>query len=202
MKKGPTCMTTITVHKSFRLSRPKPKDAYHELRAWTATDRLAASNRLRAALGRDAGLKTAAEATAETIRELMVAKSVSIVLLDDRGYRDLVNIGQLARGEHRFPEDQPSAANYYPAATARLLGGESYVTIGSAHQLLTEYGKLPPGQSIGPVMGVPVMHAGEVWGEVFMLRDARAPGFTDADVDVACELAAQFGMQLPVLLHV
>lgn len=194
-------MTAATVHRSFRLTRPKPKDTYHQLRAWTATDRLAASNKLRAAMRRDAGLKTAAEATAETIRQLMVAKSVSIVLLDDRGYRDLVNIGQLARGEHRFPEDEPSAANYYPAATARLLGGESYVTIGSARQQLAEYRKLAPGQSIGSVMAVPVMHAEEVWGEVFMLRDAKAPGFTDADVNVACELADQFGMQLPVLLR-
>ncbi len=195
-------MTATAVHKSFRLSRVKPIDTHHEFRAWTATDRLAASNRLRAALGREAGLKTAAEATAETILELMVAKSVSIVLLDDRGYRDLVNIGQLAPGDHRFPEDEPSAANYYPAATTRLLGGESYVTIGSAHQLLKDYRKLAPGQSIGPVMGVPVMHAGEVWGEVFMLRDARAPGFTEADLDMACDLASQFGVQLPVLLRV
>jgi GAF domain-containing protein len=194
-------MTAATVHRSFRLTRPKSKDIYHELRGWTATDRLAASNRLRSAMQRDSGLKRAAEATAETICELMVAKSVSIVLLDDRGYRDLVNIGQLARGEHRFPEDEPSAANYYPAATARLLGGESYVTIGSARQLLAEYRSRAPGQNIGSVMGVPVMHAGEVWGEVFILRDAKAPGFTDPDLDVACELAAQFGTQLPVLLR-
>ncbi len=193
--------TATTVHRSFRLSRPKPKDIYHELRGWTATDRLAASNKLRSAMRRDSGLKRAAEATAETIRELMVAKSVSIVLLDDRGYRDLVNVGQLARGEHRFPEDEPSTANYYPAATARLLGGESYVTIGSARQMLADYRSRAPGQTIGSVMGVPVMRAGEVWGEVFILRDAKAPGFTDPDLDVACELAAQFGMQLPVLLR-
>ena len=131
----------------------------------------------------------------------MGAKSVSIVLLDDRGYRDLVNVGQLARGEHRFPEDEPSTANYYPAATARLLGGEKYVSIGSSRQLLEEYRKLAPGQSIGSVMGVPVMHAGEIWGEVFILRDSRAPGFTDLDLDVACDLATQFGVQLPVLLR-
>jgi len=194
-------MTATTVHRSFRLSRPTPTDIYHQLRGWTATDRLAASNRLRSAMRRNAGLKKAAEATAETIREVMVAKSVSIVLLDDRGYRDLVNIGQLARGEYRFPEDEPSTANYYPAATARLLGGEAYVTIGSARQLLADYRKRAPGQGIGSVMAVPVMHADEVWGEIFMLRDAQAPGFTDADIDVACELAAQFGMQLPVLLR-
>lgn len=194
-------MTTTTVHRSFRLSSPKPKDIYHQLRGWTATDRLAASNKLRSAMRRDSGLKKAAEATAETIRELMVAKSVSIVLLDDRGYRDLVNIGQLARGEHRFPEDEPAPANYYPAATTRLLGGESYVTIGSSRQLLTEYRKLRPGERIGSVMGVPVMHAEEIWGEVFILRDAKAPGFTHTDLDVACELTAQFAMQLPVLLR-
>jgi GAF domain-containing protein len=194
-------MTATTVHRSFRLSRPKPKDVYHELKGWTATDRLAASNKLRSAMRRNSGLKRAAEATAETIRELMVAKSVSIVLLDDRGYRDLVNVGQLARGEHRFPEDEPSTVNYYPAATARLLGGEAYVTIGSARELLTQYRNRAPGQSIGSVMGVPVMHAEEVWGEVFMLRDAKAPGFTDPDLDVACELASQFGTQLPVLLR-
>lgn len=194
-------MTATTVHRSFRLSGPKPKDIYHELRGWTATDRLAASNKLRSAMRQDSGLKRAAEATAETICELMAAKSVSIVLLDDRGYRDLVNIGQLARGEHRFPEDEPSTASYYPAATARLLGGESYVTIGSARELLAKYRSRAPGQNIGSVMAVPVMHAGEVWGEVFILRDAKAPGFTDPDLDVACELAAQFGMQLPVLLR-
>ena len=142
--------TTTAVHRSFRLSRPKPKDIYHELRGWTATDRLAASNKLRSAMRRDSGLKRAAEATAETIRELMVAKSVSIVLLDDRGYRDLVNVGQLARGEHRFPEDEPSTAKLLPRCHSPApWRGVIRNHRECARQMLADYRSRAQGRAIG-----------------------------------------------------
>ncbi|MEO8329210.1 MAG: GAF domain-containing protein [Candidatus Nanopelagicales bacterium] len=183
-------------------TRLAPTRIYNQRNGWTATDRLAASNKLRSALDAQTGLRAVVEAAAETICELLATKSVSLVLLDDRGYRDLVNVGYLAPGEVRFPEDEGNAAGSYPASTTRLLAGQAYVTIGSCLQLLDEYQNLAPGQSIGAVMGLPILHDDVVWGEVFLIRDIEAPGFNNDDLQVAYALATEFGLRLPVLLEV
>jgi GAF domain-containing protein len=168
---------------------------------WSPTAKLAASNRLRSVIDDETGLRAVSEATAETVLEIMDAKSVSIILLDDRGCRDLVNVGQLAPGEHRFPEDEPYPVGCYPAAHNRLLAGEWYVSIGSGLDLLHQYDELAPVQGIGPVLGVPIMYGGDVWGEIFMLRGTQAAQFTTEDLHVASDLATQFGMGLPQLLE-
>ena len=173
----------------------------HQGKVWSPTAKLAASNRLRSVIDDETGLRAVSEATAETVLEIMDAKSVSIILLDDRGCRDLVNVGQLAPGEYRFPEDEAYPAGCYPAATTRLLAGEWYVSIGSGLDLLRKYGELTPEQNIGSVLGVPVMYGGEVWGEIFMLRGTQAAEFTTEDLQVARDLATQFGMGLPQLLR-
>ncbi len=182
-------------------NRPAVLDTDHPTKVWNATAKLAASNRLRSVIDDESGLRAVSEATAETVMEIMDAKSVSIVLLDDRGYRDLVNVGQLAPGEHRFPEDEPYPAGCYPTATTRLLAGEWYVTIGSSPDLLRQYEELSPQQSIGPVLGVPVMYGREVWGEIFMLRGRHTADFTTEDLQVARDLATQFAIGLPQLLQ-
>jgi len=169
---------------------------------WSALERLSAGNRLRSAMDGGCGLRAVAEAAAEAILVLLSAKTVTIVLLDDRGHRDVVNVGELAQGEHRFPEDWPYEASNYPTTATRLLGGQHYVRIGSGLQLLDAYQNLAPGDSIGTAMGLPIIHADAVWGELFLVRDIHAPVFTDDDLQVAFELAGQFGMRLPRLLEV
>ena len=171
-----------------------------EVHTWTAAQRLAASNTLNAVLDDEEGLRAVAEAAAETIMMLLDARALSVVLLDDRGYRDLVNVGELAPGEHRFPEEASYPANAAPAATTRHLACGTYVTLGKSMDLLDANMGAEPGLSIGWVLGVPIVHSTELWGELFMVRRRNQPAFTRADQLVACNLAALFGMRLPPLL--
>lgn len=184
------------------LPMSKEGDGERAARSWDATAKLAASNQLRSILDDEEGLRAVSEAAAEAVLRLMHAKAVSVVLLDDRGYRDVVNVGSLGPGEHRFPEDQPYPVGLYPVATTRLLAGEAYVTIGSSLETLASLQRRDAGSGIGHVMSIPVLHAEELWGELFLLRSINTPEFTTDDLDVACHLAAQFGTRLPVLLRV
>jgi len=52
----------------------------------------------------------------------------------------------------------------------------------------------------GCFLGVPVVAAGEVRGELYLAREADAPVFTNEDVDAARDLATLYGAVLPTLL--
>jgi len=169
--------------------------------AWGNSARLQASSTLRAAMKDKTQLLPACEAAGEAFLEIFQAHSVSVTLMDRVEYRDIVNVGFLEPGQTRFPEDQRYPTSSYPATTRRLLELEGYISTDSELDVVREYIEGSPFNRMGCFMGVPIVAAAEVHGEVFLWRDAGTPPFTGADLPVAYDLATQFGGHLPALIR-
>jgi GAF domain-containing protein len=63
-----------------------------------------------------------------------------------------------------------------------------------------EHLPIAPPERVSGFMGVPIVAAGEVRGEVFATRRATEPSFTSDDVSVARDLATELGTAFPDLL--
>ncbi len=174
--------------------------AYRYLKGWSPAARVSAATRVRAAIANHDDLLSVSEAFAEATLELFVASASSITLLDDRGYRDLVNVGKLDPGDVRFPEDDPYPVVKFPRATELLLEGGGYLSASNDNEIYREFAAMWPQMPDGCFLGVPVVAAGEVRGELYLAREADAPVFTDEDVDAALDLATLYGAVLPSLL--
>ena len=168
---------------------------------WGSSDRLAASSTLRAAMSDKPELVPACEAAGEAFLEIFQAHSVTVTLMDRVEYRDIVNVGWLEPGQVRFPDDLRYPTSSYPATTRRLLELEGYISTDSELDVVREYIEGSPFNRMGCFMGVPIVAAGELHGEVFLWRDAGHPPFTDDDLPVAYDLATQFGGHLPTLIR-
>jgi len=173
---------------------------YRYLNGWSPAARVSAATRVRAAISSHEGLLPVSEAFAEATLELFVASASSITLLDDRGYRDLVNVGKLDPGDVRFPEDDPYSAVRFPRSTQLLLEGGGYLSASNDNEIYHEFSAMWPQMPDGCFLGVPVVAAGEVRGELYLAREAHAPVFTNEDVDAARDLATLYGAVLPNLL--
>jgi GAF domain-containing protein len=159
-----------------------------------------ARSRLREAIDNKSDLLGVVEAAASVIREELSARTVTVTLLQDDHYRDLVKVGDYAPEEAVDPNDRFPASDY-PEATARLLAHEAYVS-GSTHglEVVQEHLQIVPPDRVSGFMGVPIVAAGEVRGEVFATRKASEPSFTTDDVSVARDLATELGSAFPALL--
>ncbi|MEO8329197.1 MAG: GAF domain-containing protein [Candidatus Nanopelagicales bacterium] len=186
----------MSTHKPDRT--PPSKDPYRYRRAWSATARDAASKRIREVLDSTSALLPAVEAVGEAFAEVMVAKTVTITLLDDDGYWDLVNIGDLPPEEVRFPNER-YPASLYPTATARLLAREGYISSDATMDVDAEHPHNSAWLGVGSFMGVPIVAAAEMRGEILVTRGAEAPAFLLDDLAVAEDMATQFGALLPGL---
>jgi GAF domain-containing protein len=168
---------------------------------WGPAARRNAAHRVRSAIGSNTGLLSVSAAVAEEVQELFVANACSITLLDDRGYRDLVNVGQLDPGDQRFPDDEPYSTIQFPLATKMLLEGGGYLSASASSALYKEFQAMWPQHPKGSFLGVPIVAAGEVRGELYLARSADLPVFTSEDVDAARDLATLYGSVLPRLLE-
>ena len=174
---------------------------YRYRMGWGAGARLNAAQRVRAAIASNSGLLDVSAAVAEEIQELFVANACSITLLDERGYRDLVNVGDLHPGDVRFPDDGPYPAIQFPLSTKMLLEGGGYLSASASSALYQEFQAMWPQHPEGSFIGVPIVAAGEVRGELYLARTADVPVFTSEDVDAARDLATLYGAVLPRLLE-
>ena len=174
--------------------------AYRYLKGWSPAARVSAATRVRAAIGSHEGLLGVSEAFAEATLDLFVASASSITLLDNRGYRDLVNVGKLDPGDVRFPHDDPYPVVKFPETTQLLLEGGGYLSASNDNEVYREFAAMWPQMPEGCFLGVPVVAAGEVRGELYLAREAGEPVFTDEDVDAARDLATLYGAVLPGLL--
>lgn len=177
---------------------PEP---YRYRMGWGAAARLSAAHKVRSAIASHSGLLDVSAAVAEEIQELFVASACSITLLDERGYRDLVNVGQLDPGDERFPADQPYSAVQFPLATKMLLEGGGYLSASASSALYKEFQAMWPYHPAGSFLGVPIVAAGDVRGELYLARASDVPVFTSEDVDAARDLATLYGSALPRLLE-
>ena len=179
---------------------PSVPGPYRYRMGWGATARRNAAQRVRAAIAGHEGLLEVSAAVAEEIQDLFVADACSITLLDDRGYRDLVNVGHLHPGDVRFPDEEPYSAVQFPLSTKMLLEGGGYLSSTASSALYQEYQAMWPQHPEGSFLGVPVVAAGQVRGELYLARTADVPVFTGEDVDAARDLATIYGAVLPQLL--
>ena len=183
-----------------QLGRGQRDDPYRYRQGWSASARLTASQRVREAVQQGSDLLEVAEHTAGIIREILVAARVSFTLMDEVEFRDLVNVGDLYQDQVRFPTHQTYPTSTYPAATARLLAHEGYISTSSGLDVIREYIETSTRPIVGCFMGVPIAAAGEVMGELFALRSPEAPPFLPEDLEVATDFATQFGTRLPALI--
>jgi GAF domain-containing protein len=159
-----------------------------------------ARSRLRDAISTKSDLLGVVAAAASVIREELGARTVTVTLLQDDYYRDLVKVGEYAPEEAVDPNDRFPASDY-PEATARLLAHEAYVSgTSNGHEVVREHLQIVPPIKVSGFMGVPIVAAGEVRGEVFATRKASEPSFTEDDVSVARDLATELGSAFPDLL--
>ena len=176
-------------------------DPFRYRKGWSASARLSAASRIRTAIANHHDLLTVSEAVAEEILDLFVATAASITLLDERGYYDLVNVGELDPGDERFPSDDPYPVVKFPLATKLLLEGGGYLSGSQSSALYQEFEAMWPQLPAGTFLGVPVFAAGELRGELYVARAAGEPVFTTEDVEAARDLATLYGAVLPELLQ-
>ena len=184
---------------------PVPEDGevtasnpYAHRRAWGPQARVAARSRLTEAIDSHAGLFGVVEASAQVVCAELGARTVTVTLLEDNTYRDLVKVGDYSPEEAIDPTERFSA-DLYPEATARLLARQNYVS-GEAQEFHSEHIEIVPPNRVSAFMGIPIVAEGEVRGEVFITRKAGEPSFTSDDIEVARDLATQLGVHFPKLL--
>jgi GAF domain-containing protein len=176
-----------------RESGPQPRQA------WGPSARLDATARIRDILENTRGLLRTCELVGEEIRELVAARSVTISLIENDTYRDLVIVGYLAPGEERLPRNHQYPATLYPTAYELLLSQRAYVSSQSP-QIREEHMVDDSTVSAGCFMGIPIIAGNEVRGELFATRAKLVPEFTQDDLDIVRDLLTQLGARFPRLV--
>jgi len=129
-------------------------------------------------------LEDVMEQAAEAALDVTGAASLSISKWErDRdAMRTLINVGELGPGEQRFPEDELYSLDEHPLVAKLLRDGQPYFTAVDdpeasrpAAELLTALGK-------DSDVGVPIVHDGEVWAEVWASPAAGSRRFDAGDV--------------------
>ncbi|MFI9205417.1 diguanylate cyclase domain-containing protein [Streptomyces sp. NPDC053048] len=146
----------------------------------------------------------AVEAAAEGARRALGGTFAAVSVWErERGrLRVLVNAGELAAGEERFPVDESYPVHDYPEITEFLheawVGGEPHAWVeavgeggGAAdgaycHQRVADLRR----RGRGCCVVAPVVLHGRAWGELYVARPVGAPVFGPTDADFATVLAA------------
>jgi len=176
-----------------RESGPQPRQA------WGPSARVDATARIRDILDNTRGLLRTCELVAEEIRELVAARSVTISLIENGNYRDLVIVGYLGPGEERLPRNHQYPATLYPTATELLLAQHAYVSSQSP-KIREEHMVDDSTVSAGCFMGIPIVAGNEVRGELFATRAKLVPEFTREDMEIVRDLVTQLGVRIPKLV--
>jgi|tagenome__1003787_1003787.scaffolds.fasta_scaffold20335043_2 GAF domain-containing protein len=172
---------------------------YAHRRAWGPTARMQARSRLREAIDEHHGLLEVVKAAAEVVCHELASRTVTVTLLQDDAYRDLVKVGEYSPDEQIDPSELFPAENY-PEATERLLAHQAYVSGSPDDDVAREHLQIVPPTLVSGFMGVPIVADGHVRGEIFATRRATEPSFTPDDVEVARDLATELGTHFPELL--
>jgi GAF domain-containing protein len=107
---------------------------------------------------------------------------------DTEVLRTLVNAGVLLPGDERFPEDEVYPLDTFPAVAALLRERRAYLNpedVSSA--------AIAAHHRYGSHAGVPIIVAGECWGELWAARSLGRPPFTGGDVDQLHLVADRLG---------
>jgi diguanylate cyclase (GGDEF)-like protein len=145
------------------------------------------------------GLDDVIETASEEARRALSAGSLSISRLEDDGQalRTLINVGDLAPGEERFPDHEVYPLMEYPRLAQMLDRGvphrsdvDAPASDAAERELLRELGK-------GSAVAVPIVFAGEIWGELYATRQLGDEPFNERDVrflqTISGQVAAAIG---------
>jgi diguanylate cyclase (GGDEF)-like protein len=128
-------------------------------------------------------LEEVLELVAERALEALGGSSLAISRWDMESgvVRTLVNVGELGPGEERFPKDETYSVNDYPSVVTVIReGGSSLATVDDPNtdeaqrELLLRLGKESS-------LSVPMVLAGEPWGELWVTSAPGAPRLTYED---------------------
>ncbi|MET0762028.1 MAG: diguanylate cyclase, partial [Thermoleophilaceae bacterium] len=124
------------------------------------------------------------ETAAEEARRALGAGSLAILKLEieQLHLRVLINVGELAPGEERYPADESYALADYPRANRmveearpHLIHVDDPATDAIERDLLIGLGKVS-------AAAVPIVFADRVWGEIYATRATGEPPFTERSV--------------------
>jgi GAF domain-containing protein len=102
--------------------------------------------------------------------------------------RTLVNVGTLAPGDERFPEDELYPLDSFPAVAALLREGKPYLNPSDVSSAA-----IAAHQRYGSHAGVPIVVDGERWGELWVARRVGASPLVDGDLDRLALIADRLG---------
>ena len=173
---------------------------------WTASARLHAAGQLRSRLLLHTSPTTVATVGAEYFRELFTARTVTVSTLQDNQYEDLVSVGFLPPREEFYPPETADSALYpaslFPLAVEELRRHQGYFTSDLHDPKYAEFVGSRDDVDVSSIMGVAIMTAGALCGEVFCTRGAQQHAFDGEDLTLARDLATSFGSALMTALRV
>lgn len=141
--------------------------------------------RISDAVLRSIGFDDALEAIAEQALTAVQATSVSISQWErDRNVlRTLINVGNLAQGEQRWPTDEFYEIDGDSVMTDLLIGGRSYINCLDDDQCPPQSRELLESLGRECELGVPIMVGDSMWGEIWVsATDGRRFDHSDAQL--------------------
>ena len=161
--------------------------------AWTPSARIRVAQQLSDRL---TGLTDAvglAECFADCVRDLLRARTVTIIALMDGKYFDIVNVGYIPPGNHRYPTSRGYPTWEYPLGTETLALTGGYYTTDLSDPHFEEYVRVWDDPEVTSVMGAGIFADDRLHGEVFITRDRKQPPFAGEDLALVRELEPSFG---------
>ena len=175
-----------------------PSDSYEPVairghQGWTPDARLHAASQLRSRLQGKVTVRDVAKAGAEYFQELLDARTVSISMHEDDQYRELVNIGYLPPPDSWYPAESVYPDSLFPLATQDLHEYGGYFTSDLDDPKYQEFVGSRHDPEVTSIMGIAIVTAGSLRGEVFLTRGRDQKAFDRDDLELARDLATTFG---------
>jgi diguanylate cyclase (GGDEF)-like protein len=172
-------------------------------RAAGAGERLAGLVRLARVMAESRSLRELVEATSEEARFAFGARTVSLSRFEpEHGLiRTLVNVGALAPGEERFPDDETYELSQYPLLAAMVDEARPWTAWVDDPACDVSERELMRRLGVTSSLGVPVFAEGRVWGELFATRDAGVAPYDDEDLGYASAFAGMLSAGLAQVQH-
>lgn len=164
--------------------------------SWTPSARLHAAGQLRSRLMVQRTPSEIARVGAAYFHELFTARTVTVSTLDSGQYHDLVSIGYLPPREQFYPPDSTYAASLFPLAVKELNEHQGYFTADLNDPKYAEFVGSRHDSDVASIMGVAMMTAGTLRGEVFCTRSHEQEAFDREDLDLARDLSTSFASVL------
>ena len=180
-------------------SGPDSQLLRHRGERWGPAAQSAAYSQLSASLLAVSSLRDIAEAGAEYLRELLKARTVSIIALRDEKYFDVVNVGCIPHDLVRYPANIGYPTWEYPLATKELERFGGYFTTSTDDPRFIEYVRVRDDPEVTSIMGVGLIHGVQLWGEIFYTRDGKRRAFDENDMILARDLGTALARRLAMI---